>query len=445
MNTPYTTDPSAAYNQREDLRDLVKEIDQHPSLRNWTGSYLPRPLFVEHRQILDFSDDVQCLFEVITSLPQRLFDGDLDAYVAALGIDARRSRLIRSLGGIKPPCYGRADMYHDGTSFKLLEMGIASEVGGADRAGEIPRALLENEAFAGFAAEHGLGSTHTGHEVAETLRAAGAGISAEPVVALLEGPGGLANYASHWNTFRDVMRGFGLDFHVAEIGDVVERGGKLYLGDTGIDVVLRCFTVEEIIGDEQGFTLVEPVLRAHREGGTVLFTPLESNLFANKGALALLSDPRHRASFHADELAVVDRVLPWTRSLKGASSLDDDELVGYAREHRDELILKPNGYYGGVGVVAGWSVDDDAWWRALKDGVTDGCIVQQRVVPRSEPVVDPVTGAEEPWQAAWGLFYTPRGYAGAYARAVPAFESPVIGVTAYKNTRTAGVFHYGED
>ncbi|MFF7364742.1 hypothetical protein [Streptomyces sp. NPDC008125] len=444
MNTTSTPDPSIAFNQREDLRDLTGKIDRHPSLRNWTGSYLARPLFVGHREILRFSDDVQCLFEVITSLPKRLFDGDLDAYVDALGIDPGRSRLIRSLGGVKPPCYGRADMYHDGTSFKLLEMGIASEVGGADRAGEIPRALLEHAGFAGFAQEHGLGYTHTGREVAETLREAGAAISTEPVVALLEGPGGLANYASHWNTFRDVMRGFGLDFHVAEIGDVVERGGKLHLGDTAIDVVLRCFTVEEIIADEQGFALVEPVLRAHREGGTVLFTPLESNLFANKGALGLLSDSRHRSKFSTDELEVMDRVLPWTRTLRSAADLDD-ELVGYARDHRSELILKPNGYYGGIGVVAGWSVDDDTWWKALKDGVADGCVVQRRVVPRSERVVDPATGAEEPWQAAWGLFYTPRGYAGAYARAVPAFESPVIGVTAYKNTRTAGVFHYGED
>ena len=432
------------YNQQTGLRHIAAEIDNHPSLSNWTGSYLSRPMFIGHQEILDFGDDVMRIADLLISLPERLFDGDLGRYTAALGIDERRAKLITSLGGIKPPRYGRADMYHDGTSFKLLEIGLASEVGGADRAGEIPRALLENQAFAAFAAEHGLGYTHTGREVAETLRQAGASISSAPVVALLEGPGGLADYASHWNTFRDVMRGFGLDFHVAEVGDIQERDGKVYLGDTGIDVVLRCFTVEEIIDAPDGFELVEPVLRAHRAGGTVLFTPFESNLFANKGALGLLSDTRYRSRFTDDELAVIDRVLPWTRSLHGASALEDDELVSYARDHREELILKPNGYYGGVGVVAGWAVDEDTWWRALKDGVADGCVIQRRVVPRSEPVVNPETGDVEPWQAAWGLFYTPRGYAGAYARAVPAFESPVIGVTAYKNTRTVGVFHHGE-
>ncbi|AEV88364.1 hypothetical protein ACWT_7354 [Actinoplanes sp. SE50] len=440
-----TDQRTEAYNAlaRDDfspLRRVMDDVEKHPSLSNWTGSYLPRPLFADRRQLDAFAADVLTLFDVITSLPDRLFDGDLDRYTAALGVEPRRAKLIRSLGGITPPRYGRADMYHDGTSFKLLEIGIASEVGGADRAGEIPRALLENEAFAGFAAEHGLDYVHTGERVARTLRAAGASIgAAEPVVVLLEAPGGLANYASHWNTFRDVQRRAGLDFHVAEIGDITDRDGKLHLGDVAVDVILRCFTVEELIAEPDGEALVEPILRAHRAGSVVLFTPLESNLFANKGALALLSDPRRRAAFTAAEQAVIDRVLPWTRSLTDADELG---LIDLGRERRETLILKPNGYYGGVGVIAGWETPEADWERALREGVADGAIIQERVVPRSEPVVDPGTGEVQPWQAAWGLFYTPEGFAGAYGRAVPAFESAVIGVTAYKNTRTAGVFHY---
>ncbi|MFI2431541.1 hypothetical protein [Streptomyces sp. NPDC018693] len=422
------------------LPSIMAEVEKDPKLANWTGSYLPRPLFVERREIEAFADDVLALFDVITSLPERLFDGDLDAYCAALSIDEGRKKLITRLGGTTPPRYGRADMYHDGTSFKLLEIGIASEVGGADRAGEIPRALLEAEPFARFAEQHGLGFTHTGQVVARALAEAGTAVAdgREPVVALLEGPGGLANYASHWNTFRDVMRGCGLDFQVAEIGDLTFPGGKPHLGERPVDVILRCFTVEEIMGDPQGAELVEPVFRAHEEGSVVLFTPMESNLFANKACLALLSDPRHRDAFTPAERELIDRVLPWTRSLKDA----DADLMAYCREHREELILKPNAFYGGVGVIAGWTTPEDEWAKAVTAGAADGAIVQRRVIPRTEPLVNPETGRTEDWQAAWGLFYTPGGYAGAYARAVPAFESPVIGVTAYKNTRTAGVLHY---
>lgn len=120
------------------LPGIMGEVERDPALANWTGSYLSRPLFIEKREIEAFADDVLGLFDIITSLPKRLFDGDLDRYCDALGIDEERKKLIIRLGGVTPPRYGRADMYHNGTSFKLLEIGIASEVGGADRAGEIP-------------------------------------------------------------------------------------------------------------------------------------------------------------------------------------------------------------------------------------------------------------------------------------------------------------------
>ncbi len=425
------------------LRTAMLDAELPPALFSSAGQrLLDRPLFAGGAEMQAFADDVIGLFELITSLPERLFDGDLDRYCAALRIDGRKAALMRRLGGGKPPLYGRADMYHDGTSFKLLEFNIASELGGVDRAGEIPRALLEVDAFAAFAREHRLGYTHTGRQVAQALRAAGAGISSgrEPVVALLEGPGGMARYGGYWLAVQELMRGLGLDMYVGEVGEVYRRGGKLCLGGAPVDVILRCFSVDEICATPAGEELVEPIFRAHEEGSVVLWTPMESSLFGNKGCLALLSDRRWRATFSRDELALIDRVLPWTRALDGEPAPGDQDLVEYCRERREELILKPNAEYGGTGIVAGWETTDQDWWRALKDGCSGGYVVQRRVVPRLEPVVDATTGRLEDWQAAWGMFVTPDGYAGAYARALPAGESAVIGIGANAKTRTAGVF-----
>src|SRR5690606_26488283 len=103
-----------------------------------------------------------------------------------------------------------------------------------------------------------------------------------------------------------------------------------------------------------------------------------------------------------------------------------------------------NALYGGAGIVAGWETGEREWRQALET-VGAGAIVQQRVIPRQEPVVDPETGSLQQWQAAWGLFVTPRGYAGTYARALPAGEASVIGITANPKTRTAGVFTYQDE
>jgi hypothetical protein len=425
-----------------DLLTAVAHVERNPLLSHWTGQYLARPLFVEEQQIRSFADDVVRLVGLLTSLPERLFDGDLDRFCAVLGIDDRRASLMRRLG--PPPHNGRADMYHDGTSFKLLEFGIASEVGGWDRAGEIPRALLGSDAFAAFAEEHGLGWTHPARAVADTLRKVGATVrpGQDPVVVLLEGPGGLADYGATWHTFQSVMQGFGLDFHVAELGDVRERDGRLWLGSIPVDVVYRCFETNQIVDEPRGLELVEPLFRAHEAGSVVLWTPMSSNLFNDKGCMALLSDPRYRHAFGEEERQTIDRVLPWTRTLAGEAALEDDELMEHCRTRREQLILKPNGYFGGKGTVVGWESSEEEWLRALKDAASAGGIVQERVVPRTEPVVDPLTGAEEPWQAVWGLFYTPDGYAGTYGRALPTGNSGVIGISSNKGTRTAGVFHH---
>lgn len=423
------------------LRTAVQGAVLPPALRQSFGErLLPRPLFVPEPLMRRFADDVIRMFHLITSLPERLFDGDLPRYCRALGIEDRAAALMCRLGGGAPPLYARADMYHDGTSFKMLEFNIASELGGVDRAGEIPRALLQVDTFAGFAAEHDLTFTDTGLQVAAALRAAGQRVSPgrEPVVALLEGPGGMVQYGGLWRAFQELMRGQGLDdFLLGEVDEVREENGRIHLHGRPLDVIVRCFAIDQICADPDGERLVEPIFRAHENGAVALWTPMESNLFGNKGCLALLSDPAHHHAFTAEELALVDRVLPWTRSLLGDVP---DDVMAHCRHRREQLILKPNGRYGGSGIVAGWETGADRWERELVAAAAEGCVIQERVIPRTEPVVNPRTGLIEQWQAAWGLFLTPDGYAGAYARALPAGQSAVIGISVNPGTCTAGVF-----
>jgi hypothetical protein len=423
------------------LRDAVRDAPLPPVLLDAFGErLLPRPLFVDRHLMHRFADDAVRLFELIVSLPERLYDGDLRRYCADLGLYGRAAALMTRLGGAPPPLYARADMYHDGSTFKLLEFNIASELGGVDRAGELPRALLEVDSYAAFARDHGLTWTDTGREVAAALRQAGRQVTGDrdPVVALLEGPGGMARYGGAWRAFQELMRRQGLaDLMLGEVQEVRERAGGLYLRDRRVDVVMRCFAVDQILADPAGEKLVEPVFRAHENGSAVLWTPMESNLFGNKGCLAMLSDARNRHLFSKEEIDVVERVLPWTRAVYGDVP---DELIQDCQARRENLILKPNYRYGGSGIVAGWECDADDWANELTDAADYGFIVQERVVPRDEPVVDPQTGALERWQAAWGLFLTPNGYAGAYARALPADVSAVIGISANPDTCTAGVF-----
>ncbi len=93
-----------------------------------------------------------------------------------------------------------------------------------------------------------------------------------------------------------------------------------------------------------GPRLIDPILRAAERGEVRIFTPMDSELFASKGALALLSDEANRHLCTAAELASLDRLLPWTKIVRSGSVTVDGEradLLEYAAVQRENLILKP--------------------------------------------------------------------------------------------------------
>jgi hypothetical protein len=427
------------------LLDAMKHARAHfpEALDASCGEHLlPRPMFMAQSEMLACADVLIRLFDLLVSLPDRLFDGDFDRYCQAINIDPRSVALIKRFPG-GPVLYGRADMYHDGHSLKLLEYNLDSVIGGTERA-EISRLLLEVDAFRDFADEHRLCYVHTGERVAQALRKAAEPITGGdiPVVAFVEWNGGLPEYMHLVLSLQEMMRRLGLDFLIGEISQVRSKAGRLFLHGKPIDVILRYFGIDDITASAGGEEAVEPIFRAHEEGKVVLWTTMRSWQVFNKGCLALLSDTRSQDAFSPQERALIDSILPWTRTLTDDAS-DRRDVIEQCRESRSDLILKPHGGYGGGGIIAGWETSDREWKDTLLQAGRDGgYIVQRRVIPRNEPVVNPVTGALENWSAVWDAFLTPDGYAGSRIRALPAGDHGVINMRASSAARTAGVFCY---
>jgi len=368
------------------LRRALAELDVSETTRAAWPRLLPRPVMVGEAEFLAFGRDLVTIFELVTSLPQRCFDGDFERFRAALGIDDRRGAWMRRLlGDGPPPLYGRADTYYDGSSFKLLEFNIGGALGGVDTVGLLPKAYLRIPAFAEFAAEHGLGRV------------------------------------------------------VGEISDLTFRAGKPYLHGTGIDVILRYYGLDEMLAHPDGDALMEPVFRAHENGTVVVWTP--SNVFGNKGTLAMLSEFAEDASvFSAQERAVIERVLPWSRMLGRHGAETDKRFISECMQRQQKLVFKPTGLFGGQGVLIGREVDPRTWREALAASTQTGCLVQEIVQPNVEPVIEPQTGARSEWYALWGAYLTPAGLSGGGVRAVPPGGSTVINMSNNTLVRNTCVF-----
>ncbi|WP_239333426.1 hypothetical protein [Frankia sp. CiP3] len=415
--------------------------------------YLARPMFVGKTEMDRFIDDTNRAADLIFSLPERLFHGDFDRFHDALRLSPARARLMRRIGVVKPPRFGRIDAYHDGASLKILEFNVGSDCGGQDWVGAVPRALLDIAAFRSFAEQHELTYIDTGGLVAELLRQAGSTVTGgrDPVVAMVGEPGDLAVGPGPWQPFQTLLRDAGLETHFCGITDLRLRNGRVLFGDIPVDLLYRLFVADHIVDDPAAVEITEQVMTAHAEGRVVFWTSLETEAFRNKSCMAFLSDPRLRTWLRDDERQLIDRLLPWTRSLLGEAALEDRELVERCRDSRENLILKPNGLYGGRGITAGWEVDDDEWWQVVQAGAAAGAVLQERVLPRREPVVNPATGQVESWEACWGLYYTPDGgYAGGGCRFLPFGKATISdvapagrppGSSIFESSR-AGIFLY---
>ncbi|AEV72970.1 hypothetical protein MycrhN_2381 [Mycolicibacterium rhodesiae NBB3] len=416
------------------LRGALAELEVSETMRAAWPRLLPRPVMVDEAEFHSFGRDLVTIFDLVTALPQRCFDGDFERFRAALGIDDRRGAWMRRLlGDGAPPLYGRADIYYDGSSFKLLEFNIGSALGGLDMVGPLPKAYLRHPAVSDFAAEHGLSYLDTSAELALALRNAGKAIDAgEPVVAVLEGPGGMASYGHQRLAIGELLTEQGIETRVGEIGDLTFRAGKPYLHGTGIDVILRYYGLEEMLAHPDGDALMEPVFRAHEDGTVVVWTP--TNVFGNKGTLAMLSESAEDASvFSAQERAVIERVLPWSRMLGRRGAETDERFIAECMQRREQLVFKPTGLFGGEGVLIGREVDPGTWREALAASAQTGSLVQEIVQPNVEPVIEPETGARSEWYALWAAFMTPAGLCGGGVRAVPPGGSTVI--TMINNTQ----------
>lgn len=414
-----------------DPDELLTETTGSAALAvGYRGRFLPQPVFLTAAERSTLAADLRGLNDLLVSLPDRLFDGDRVAFARAVGLtDLQAAVVSRAVEGPLTPL-ARADLYRTADGFRLLEHNITSALGGFENA-EINRSMLTHPALAGFVVEHRLRYVDTLRAMLDTMLAEhGLRAADGPRVALLDSPGSWPVFGPRLQVMAGLLADLGIDATAGHLGELTVCGGRLELAGRPVDAALRYYLVEEILTAADA-ELVEQVHRAP----VALTSRLDAELYGNKGALAMLSDDRHRGAFSATELARVNRVLPWTRPLRatgtdpGGTTVD---LPAYAKAHRTDLILKPTNQHGGSGIVPGWTVGDEEWGVAVDAGTDRGYVLQQRVRPMPEPFIG--TAGREDLYLNWGVFLvdpevagTPDGFGGCMVRGT---TDPEVGIVS---------------
>ncbi|MBI3654274.1 MAG: hypothetical protein HY231_24870 [Acidobacteria bacterium] len=179
--------------------------------------------------------------------------------------------------------------------------------------------------------------------------------------------------------FKEFFESRGYATTIADPREVELREGKLVHGEFPIDLVYRRVLTTELL---EKIDECQAFVQAYQSGAAVFVNSFRSKYVHKKMLFGVLTDERHQHYFSAAEREAIRLHIPWTRrvaDVKTTSKGQAVELLTYIREHRHQLVLKPNDDYGGHGIVIGWEADARQWDAAIQQALAGDYLAQERV------------------------------------------------------------------
>lgn len=234
---------------------------------------------------------------------------------------------------------------------------------------------------------------------------------------------------AEFEVFREAFERAGCPACVAEIRKMRYEGGRLLTEDgTPVDAVYRRAVTSDILAHREE---VRPFLEAVRDRKVCLIGDFCTQVVHDKALFRVLHDP-YTASFLPDEdVAFIERHVPYTAFLTGETAARSD-----VRNGKDKWILKPRDSYGAHGIYPGRLCSQTEWETQLQVRAGTEYILQEFVTPyRTENIC---FGNQDPrWESfsnMTGVFLYGGKVAGIYSRAS---VTPVISVEGDEHEMTS--------
>jgi len=179
--------------------------------------------------------------------------------------------------------------------------------------------------------------------------------------------------------FRDFFQARGCQVQIGSPEELHYEGSQLFLNDFPVDLIYKRVVVGEFL---QEFGLNHPIYEAVRDRAVCMVNGFGVQMLFKKIVFALLSDPKYEFPFDAETRESILKHIPWTRKLRESKTTyasDTIDLVPFILTNRENMVLKPNGEYGGKGVLLGWQCDDSQWEVAIHAALQSSYVVQERV------------------------------------------------------------------
>jgi hypothetical protein len=184
---------------------------------------------------------------------------------------------------------------------------------------------------------------------------------------------------SEFYLFQEYFAQHDIEITICTPDDLDFHHGKLYAGEREIDYVYKRVLTTELL---QKYHLDHPIIEALRAGVICMANPFTCKLVHKKASFAVASDERNAGLFKSSEREAIRQHIPWTRIIEERYTFDRldkrIDLLPWASDNKERLVLKPNDEYGGKGVLIGWETGQSAWDKALEAALNEPSIIQER-------------------------------------------------------------------
>jgi hypothetical protein len=347
-----------------------------------TIPFVLMPHFVSPGQLRRVRRAVQCLSGVL----DRFCDAypEDDELRAELDLPAAEDALVRLDPGYERPLrICRLDAFLQGYEVKFLEFNADSPAGigytdvlhdGLTRAIRLPRVDAEFEtAYTPMLPV--LLDTLLG--AYRELRASRSDLPELPRLALVDIEGSPS--VPEFRIVCAAARAAGVEALHATLDEVSYDGSTLHVGGEPVQLVYRRALLEDLPEGD--------LVAAARDRRVAMVNPFRARVANNKKLFALLEDPRFAHLVTDKERAVIAETIPWTRILRPGRVTYGNwvvDLLSFASDNRERLVLKPASDFGGHGVSLGMETAQSEWDGLIAEHAEGRDFVVQEYVPVPE-------------------------------------------------------------
>ena len=191
--------------------------------------------------------------------------------------------------------------------------------------------------------------------------------------------------------YHDYFHSRGIECVIADPREAEYRNGRLSFGDGDpVDLIYKRVLIHELV-EQCGID--SPMVRAVRDRAVCMVERLPLQDAAQEGEPRGAERRAERAPVRRRRARGDRRARPvdadGRRAERRSSRAATSTSSPFMREHREQLVLKPNDDYGGAGITLGWTVDDAAWARGH-------CARARRAAHRAGARAHPVRAVPEP-------------------------------------------------